>query len=189
MIHFFTFLVIFKLWGPVSRVNIIKKSKFLQNSNSPYQIYPKILPKKLFWPIFIFLAVIFWQSDIWFLFRNSSQHHRTGSNGVSMDRAHVGAHFGDRTANRFPCSEIPGQLKVQNCHFLAVFRPWPHLDTWPLTLKPCFLKAATDTHILAKFQFSSFTLTRSKTAVTERASDDQIHYLDFFLDGFLMELS
>jgi hypothetical protein len=35
-------------------------------------------------------------------------------------------------------------------------------------------------HILAKFQFSSFTLTRSKTAVTERASDDQIRYLDFF---------
>ena len=41
LVHFFTFLVIFELWGPVSRVNIIQKSKFLQNSNSPYQIYPK----------------------------------------------------------------------------------------------------------------------------------------------------
>jgi hypothetical protein len=38
-----------------------------------------------------------------------------------MDRAHVGAHFGDRTANRFPCSEIPGQLKVQNCYFFGGF--------------------------------------------------------------------
>jgi hypothetical protein len=33
----------------------------------------------------------------------------------------VGAHFGDQTANRFLCFEIPGQLKVQNCHFLAVY--------------------------------------------------------------------
>ncbi len=39
-------------------------------------------------------------------------------------------------------------------------------------------------HILAKFQFSSFTLTRSKTAVTERASHDQIHYLDSFFGQF-----
>ncbi len=150
----------------------------LQNSNSPHQIYPKSQksPQKSSFGRFSFFTVIFWQSDIWFRFGNSAQQHRTGSNGVSLDRAH----FGDRKANRFPCSEIPGQLKVQICHFLAVFRPWPHLDTWPLTLKLCFLKAATDTHILAKFQFSSFTLTRSKTAVTESARDGQSHYLDFF---------
>ncbi len=60
------------------------------------------------------------------------------------------------------------QLKVQICHFLAVFRPWPHLDTWPLTFKLCFLKAVTNTHILAKFQFCSFTLT--ETTQSPRAS-------------------
>ncbi len=38
-------------------------------------------------------------------------------------------------------------------------------------------------HILAKFQFCSFTLSRSKTAVIEPAlacSHEQIHNLDFF---------
>jgi hypothetical protein len=32
-------------------------------------------------------------------------------------------------ANRYPCSEIPGQLKVKNCHFLAVlFIPKEHFS-------------------------------------------------------------
>ncbi len=52
----------------------------------------KILPKKLFWPIFIFFNCHFWQSDIWFSDHSSEISHRTGSRGVSFDRAHVGAH-------------------------------------------------------------------------------------------------
>ncbi len=46
------------------------------------------------------LIVIFWQSDIWFRLRISGQQHQFGSNGAPLDRAHVSAHFEDRTAYR-----------------------------------------------------------------------------------------
>ena len=156
------------------KVKIFAKFEF---SVSDLPRKSKIAPKKLFWPILIFLLSFFDSLTLLtFLFRNSSQHHRTGSNGVSMDRAHVGAHFGDRTANRFPCSEIPGQLKVQICHFLSVFRPCP----------PNYQN--TFSHILAKFHLSSFTLTLSKTAVTElvrlpRANPLPRFFFGRFFDG------
>ncbi len=62
LIHFFTFLPILQLWGPVSRVNIIQKSKLLQNSNSPYQIYPKSQksPKKALFADFHFFNCHFY---------------------------------------------------------------------------------------------------------------------------------
>ncbi len=161
------------------KVKIFAKFEF-SVSDLPKKL--KIVPKRLFWPIFIFYCHFchFWQSDTWFRFRNSTQQHQFGLNGVSLDRAHVCVHFGDRTAYRFQCSEIPGQLKVQNCHFLAVFRPWPHLDTSPRTIKIYFYKPSMGPYLLAKFHYSSFMLIRSKTAVTECASHEQIHYLDLF---------
>ncbi len=157
MVHFFHFFGHF--WTLRARISgkhcpkvyILAKIEF-SVSDLPKKL--KNPSKKALLDDFHFISIIFWQPDIWFRFGNSAQQHRTESNGVSLDKAHVG----DRTANRYPCSEIPGQLKVQNCHFLAVFRPWPHLDIWPWTIKIYYYKPSMGPHILAKFHGSSFTL-------------------------------
>jgi hypothetical protein len=53
---FLLFFVILQLRGPVSRVNIVQKSKFakFEFSASDLPKKSKIATKKLFWPIFIF---------------------------------------------------------------------------------------------------------------------------------------
>ncbi len=194
MVHFFTFLGIFQLWGAVSRVNMVQNSKFLQNSNSPYQIYPKShkLCHKNSFGRFLFFTIIFWQSDIWFRFLNSPQHHQFGSNGVSMDKAHVGAHFGDRTANKFHV------LKYQDSSKFKIVIFWRFFDldpTWTLDLWPSNYVSRKRPRIHTNWQnFSSLALRLPvqkllwQSALASALVTTKSVTSIFFLDGFLMDL-
>jgi hypothetical protein len=91
--------------------------------------------------------------------------------GLSLDRAHVGALETEWQIDLHV-------LKYRDSSKLKFVIFWRFFDLDPSfkvkAFDLCFLKAATDTHILAKFQFCSFTFTLSKTAVTELATGKSI---------------
>jgi hypothetical protein len=143
--------------GP--KVKIFAKFEF---SVSDLPIMSKIAPKKLFWPIFIFCCH-FWQSDTWFSDHSSEIPHRTGSSGVSFDRAHVGAH----QSHLCQIAHVPVvKYNLFSKFKIVIFWRFFDLDpTWIFDLQTMFPESGHGyTH--TKFQFCSFTLTRSKTAVT-----------------------
>ncbi len=118
----------------------------------------------------------FWQSDTWFSDHSSEIPHWTGSSRVSFIRAHVGAH----QSHLCQIAHVPVKYNLFSKFKFVNFWRFFDLDpTWTLNLWPW--KYVFWTHS-GKFQFCSFTL--SKTAMTERASHEQIHYLDFFWTVF-----
>ncbi len=112
--------------GP--KVKIFAKFEF---SVSDLPKKSKILPKKLFWPIFIFFNCDFWQYDIWFSDHSSEIPHRTGSSGVSFDRAHVGAH----QSHLRQIAHVPVKYNLFSKFKIVIFWRFFDLDpTWTLDL-------------------------------------------------------
>ncbi len=72
----------------------IKKSNFCKIRILRIRFTQKVKnpSKKALLADFHFFNCHFWQSDIWISDHSSEIPHRTGSNGVSFDGAHVGAH-------------------------------------------------------------------------------------------------